>query len=420
MELCKKLCWANTMIGFPCFALPKRASDFLVLSKQVQPSRILGHYSRMNNQYLSLTQSNQWLPEFRSTRSLLTLIVIAEVITVVVLIAVSTNAGQFWLRIGPASLLAQWTAMCIGVCLNLCKPSLQPHSKTVAVFVALLVVALSAFMAVLIANVLQRTILTYTNPSLGVDSAWRIALVATLIAAAGLRYSYVQQQWLQEMQSTAKAKIDALTARIRPHFLFNSMNTLASLISVDAAKAETVVEDLSALFRAALKADQAISLQEELELAEQYLAIEQLRLGKRLQISRQIELSEVARKLQVPALILQPLVENAIYHGIATLAEGGELVLRATCTDEYVELEVKNPIGSTPAKPENLSKGNGMAIENIRARLRLAFGDRAQLTLANDASSNAVANRAFHASLRLPLSHTSLGEQATRQKSKTL
>jgi two-component system, LytTR family, sensor histidine kinase AlgZ len=339
----------------------------------------------------SLTQSNGWLPEFRSARSLLGLVVLAEVITVVVLIATSTQSTQFWLRIGPASLLAQWVVLCIGICLNLVRSSLRVRSVAMAAVMALVVVALAAFMAVLVADALQRTIFTYSNPSLGVDSAWRIAFVATILAAAGLRYSYVQQLWLSEMQSTARAKIDALTARIRPHFLFNSMNTLASLISIDARKAETVVEDLSALFRAALQSDQSITLAQELELAEQYLAIEQLRLGERLQIKRSIELDAAALATSIPALLLQPLVENAVYHGIQPKADGGVLRLEAKQAGDRIELAIENP---KPARAQ-ASSGNGMALENIRARLRLTFADQAKLDIQSSEQS-------FIARLSLP------------------
>jgi two-component system, LytTR family, sensor histidine kinase AlgZ len=367
--------------------------------KLVQLNLNLGHYlgDMPISVSSSLTQSNLWLPEFRSSRSLLGLMVLAQVITLVVLIATSTQATQFWPRLGPASLLAQWIALCVGICLNLARSSLLRRAPALAAAMSLLIVALAAFMAVLVADALQRTIFAYSNPSLGIDSAWRIAFVAAILAAAGLRYNYVQQQWLLEMQSTARAKIDALTARIRPHFLFNSMNTLASLISIDAEKAETVVEDLSALFRAALQSDQSITLAQELELAEQYLAIEQLRLGKRLQVVRDIALDAEALATTMPALLLQPLVENAVYHGIQPKVDGGVLRLSAKQTGGCIDIVIENPIG---AHAKDV-KGNGVALENIRARLRLAFAEQAQLLVE-------IKTDVFVATLRLPMNSHSV------------
>ena len=132
------------------------------------------------------------------------------------------------------------------------------------------------------------------------------------------------EQWQERVEAASKAQVDALQARIRPHFLFNSMNTIASLIRTRPAEAERTVEDLSDLFRAALgSAETPGTLGEELDLMDHYLRIEKLRLGDRLRV--EIEADELPRDLPLPRLLLQPLVENAIYHGVQPLADGGTI-----------------------------------------------------------------------------------------------
>src|SRR5690606_5465417 len=136
-----------------------------------------------------------------------------------------------------------------------------------------------------------------------------VAALAAIITAAALRYFYVQQQWAEQVQAKADAEVRALQARIRPHFLFNSMNSIASLVRRDPATAERAIEDLSDLFRAALGAGQGpATLDEEIILAERFLAIEKLRLGDRLKVDWQRE-DDLPLTLSMPRLILQPLVE---------------------------------------------------------------------------------------------------------------
>jgi len=150
------------------------------------------------------------------------------------------------------------------------------------------------------------------------------------------------------------------------------------LIAIDTVRAEQVVEDLSELFRAALKAGEVdIPLAEELTLAQHYLRIEQLRLGGRLHV--EYDLVDVPGELKLPSLLLQPLVENAVYHGIQPLAAGGTVRLSAHVEAGLLKITVENPFDARLSKSGNSKPGNGMAQANIAARLRLAFGTRANL-----------------------------------------
>jgi len=180
-------------------------------------------------------------------------------------------------------------------------------------------------------------------------------------------------EWAR-VRAEAKARFDALQARIRPHFLFNSMNTIASLIRVRPAEAEHAVENLSDLFRAALGSDTTTqsTLGEELDLVRRYLDIEKLRLGERLRVD--IDVHALPADLPLPALLLQPLVENAVYHGVQQLPEGGTVTIRGQREGTNVAIEIRNP-----CPPLRAAKRHGMALENTRARIEYHFGARGAL-----------------------------------------
>jgi len=217
--------------------------------------------------------------------------------------------------------------------------------------------------------------------------------ISTVVAAVILRHLYIQYQWRQRLQSETRARIEALQARIRPHFLFNSMNIIASLIAVDPETAEAVVEDLSELFRASLNdAGNQVPLQEELDLCERYVRIESLRLGERLQLDWQVD--EFPGTVQIPLLTLQPLLENAIYHGIQPLPEGGTIRLRIWVDDNRCNVEITNPL--PPANTRYQSQGNRMALNNIRSRLSVLYGSRAEL-------STTAADGRYATTLRFPV-----------------
>jgi two-component system sensor histidine kinase AlgZ len=201
------------------------------------------------------------------------------------------------------------------------------------------------------------------------------AAIAALIAAALLRYLFVLDQWQERVEAASKAQVDALQARIRPHFLFNSMNTIASLIRTRPAEAEQTVEDLADLFRAALGSGTAQgTLGEEIDLMEHYLRIEKLRLGERLRVD--LDIAALPRELPLPRLLLQPLVENAIYHGVQPLADGGTIRVEGRRVSGRVEIEIRNPLPPDAAPPRN-----GVALANIRARIEYHFGKRGELSV---------------------------------------
>jgi len=204
---------------------------------------------------------------------------------------------------------------------------------------------------------------------------WRNLGISAIISAVALRYLYVQHQWKQQVEAEARARVDALQARIRPHFLFNSLNTIAALTRSQPEQAEEAVEDLADMFRAILGGRDRVPLEEEIEVAKRYLHMESLRLGERLKI--EWDLQDLPLQQTIPPLLLQPLLENAVYHGIGPLPDGGTVSLRGYRDNKDVVLEVSNPL--PPPGCESGHDGNHMALENIRQRLELAFGSKGKL-----------------------------------------
>jgi len=204
--------------------------------------------------------------------------------------------------------------------------------------------------------------------------------ISAIISAIVLRYFYIQYQWKNKTKALATTQIQVLQARIRPHFLFNSMNTIASLIRFQPDKAEQVVEDFADLFRASLTDSQRTSFQTELTLCQQYVSIEILRFGKRLQVIWDV--AKVPQDACLPPLSLQPLLENAIYHGIQPLSKGGIINVIGCLQHKYITITITNPLPTISQK-----SGNHIAQENIQKRLQFFYAAPAKLTVFQSATS---------------------------------
>ncbi len=213
-------------------------------------------------------------------------------------------------------------------------------------------------------------------PLLGPDFAtWRPALWAAL--AAGLLLAWLDLRWRAHSPALAEARLMALTARIRPHFLFNSLNAVLGVIRSDPKRAEAALEELSELFRVLMRDNrELVTLSDEIALARQYLGLEKLRLGERLRVRWDIE--SCPPDALVPPLMLQPLLENAVYHGIERLESPGEIAIRVGREGDRVVFELTNPVAPGSAH----HAGNRMALANIRERLMLFFDLEAQLETA--------------------------------------
>lgn len=316
-----------------------------------------------------------WLPQFCSGPTLFALMVVAELVALVIVLVPDTGERGWLPRLGVLSVYVQWLALLNAVVLCSMRAFLQRLPERAGFFTAWAVgVAVTALGSAVVLRMDQALGLQLTAPlGGGVRFVFVNAAICALIAAALLRYLFVLERWRERVRAAAKAQVDALQARIRPHFLFNSMNTIASLIRTRPGDAERTVEDLSELFRAALGSDDGHgTLGDELDLVGRYLDIERLRLGDRLQVD--IDVDGVPRAFHLPRLLLQPLVENAIYHGIQPRADGGILRLRGRSLEAGVEIVLTNPL-----PPNAPVRGNGVALANIRARIEYHFGARGEL-----------------------------------------
>jgi two-component system sensor histidine kinase AlgZ len=215
------------------------------------------------------------------------------------------------------------------------------------------------------------------------------AVLLAGVAFAGLLWAWLDLRARIWHPANASARLAELQSRIRPHFLFNALNTALALVRVDPAKAEAVLEDLAQLFRTALaEVGSAVTLDEEIELARRYLAIEQVRFGPRLRVHWEID--PRVNTARVPPLVLQPLVENAVRHGVEPVPGGGDLWVRALRQRAQVVVTVSNTMGDEPGSP-----GHGMALHNVRERLRLLHDVGAQCDVWREGP-------VFHARIVLP------------------
>ncbi len=307
------------------------------------------------------------IPELCNTAALALLILFSQLLVVVLLFA---GGDISWVRFGLMSLFVQWIA--------LVSAGLLCALRRVAVNLGVALGALLAFGVVMVVTLLVGLTAEWVldrGPGAMARQVGQL-VIAGIITGLVLRYFYVQQRLRLQEQSELQARIQALQSRIRPHFLFNSMNIIASLIAVDPDTAESVVEDLSELFRASLnETGNQVPLSDELDLCERYLRIEGLRLGDRLQLDWQVSAPQPGVK--IPLLTLQPLLENAIYHGIQPLPEGGKITVKVQYEEQDVVIQVINPMPGADA--QRASEGNRMALQNIRSRLNVLYGSRGQL-----------------------------------------
>ncbi|MDD5383325.1 MAG: histidine kinase [Gallionella sp.] len=206
---------------------------------------------------------------------------------------------------------------------------------------------------------------------LGSDVAWfdvvRYMLLSVLVCGILLMYFHWRSQALS--RALHEARLQVLRARIRPHFLFNSINAVLSIVRAQPRQAEVALQDMADLFRMAMSdAQDLVPLRQEIELSKQYIALEKLRMGERLHVDWQIQ--DVPGDVLIPPLLLQPLLENAVYHGIEPLPQGGSIAVALHRSGDELRLRVDNPCAPSGTA---LHAGNKMALQNIRERLALLF-----------------------------------------------
>ena len=322
----------------------------------------------------SPTADEFFIPDLCTPRAVLMMFILTELLVVVYVLGATSLPRFDWNALALASLFVQWIVMLCAGLFCAARPLLARVRLPMGVMLCFAIILLVTLATSVVAVVtLGEGFYSSTDP-------WwlmRNLVVASVIGGIALRYFYLQQQLRAREQAELNARIESLRSRIRPHFLFNTMNSIASLIGSKPEEAERVVEDLSELFRASLveNSDHS-SLADELHLCELYLRIEQLRLGDRMRIIWDID--SHARGCEMPALLLQPLVENAVYHGVARIPEGGVIEVSAHALDGKVRVVITNPM---PTVEGYESDGHQMALDNIRQRLDALYGGDARLDI---------------------------------------
>lgn len=326
---------------------------------------------------LETSQRSELLPDLCAATATLPLVLIAALVAVVIAVARSHPAG-FWADLGRLALLCEFLTLTSAAALCILRRALR-HTHRILV----LALAFAVLIAIAwgIAEAAWFVLSAFgMNPPAGRGGRlpWvsRIVIVAVIVDALVLRYLYVSAEWRDRVRREATSRLQALTARIRPHFLFNTLNTAAALAADRPEATERTLEDLSELFRANLaERGPRVRLAEEFELVGHYLDIEKRRLGDRLTVVWRSAAETGAARL--PPLVVQPLVENAVTHGIEPADGGGEIAIEARRDGRCLRLRVSNTAAAAPAG----RGGHGIGLAGIRARLALAFGDEAGLTV---------------------------------------
>jgi two-component system sensor histidine kinase AlgZ len=324
------------------------------------------------------SERSLYLPDFCTSRTTLAIVLIVELTAFVLTLARQSAAVDFWTDLVRTSLFLLWIGLAGAALLCLLRPALShlsvaAGSAAVMALIAALVAAISVC-----AYLIGRTYVVVETgggplfPPHPLIFTLRNVCIGLIVCGLALRYFYVAHEWRVSVELRAAARVHALQARIRPHFLFNSMNTIAALTRTDPPRAESAVQDLADLFRATLsdKYD-TITLAEELEVARTYQRMEQLRLGQRLEVLWKTD--SLPGGALVPGLMIQPLLENAIYHGIEPRPDGGRVIISGEISSDLITIVVRNPLGGGPQQRD----GNRLALANIRERLALMYGERA-------------------------------------------
>lgn len=322
------------------------------------------------------------LPDFCTAGITLAVVLIVELVAILLTVARQPLQLNFWIDLSGNSLFMLWQGLICSAVLCRSKSWLTKksvaHAYTLTLTLMVVVALIVAESIYQVGQLMSMSLLDQLFPTQHSIFLLRTGAIAFIVSSLALRYFHISAEWRSSVELEAQARIRALQARIRPHFLFNSMNTIASLTRSNPARAEEAVEDLADLFRANLsEARSWITLKEELEIARIYQRIEALRLGERLKVEWKIH--DVPMRALVPSLLVQPLLENAVYHGIEPLSEGGTITVSGGFDGELIKLSVSNPLPEKSILPPHT--GHGIALDNIRQRLQLAWPGQATVEL---------------------------------------
>jgi len=337
-------------------------------------------------------EAGSFLPDFCGARTVFVVVLLAELIAITLTLA-QLPRQHVLVALAMYSLFTQWVALsCIAIlCIFRRHLNTLPNYKVgvISYLITLLTTLVITELAWWVQN--QWVLKDYFGHGHG-RFTLRIMGISAIAWALALRYFYVQFQLRQQILAEAESRFQALQARIRPHFLFNSMNTITSLIRRAPDAAEEVVEDLADLFRVSLQDRRGgVELREELALCRRYLRIEELRLSERLEVDWRMD--DLPDGVLLPSLILQPLLENAIYHGIEQLPSGGRVSVHSEVLPDRLRIHIENPLPEASAGAGR--GGNRLAQDNVAQRLTAFFGQPGLLSAERE-------NSRYHVTVTIP------------------
>lgn len=342
------------------------------------------------------THGQYFLPDFGSFSVALRVVFLAVIVAIIITIGRNeTFDERAWEDLNLLSAFALMLSFLAVVVLKMSSPLIRRMSVaggSAIVFVLLLLV-LTLGTELMVFALYDLGLISERWPDWHLTLLTRTLLIGMIMGMLGLRYLIVAHRAEADAKSEQEARMQALQSRIRPHFLFNSMNSIASLMRSDPGRAEAALQDLADLFRVLLAdARNLVPISAEREISRQYLEIEKLRLGDRLKVTWNV--NNVPRSALVPALTLQPLLENAIYHGIEPRFNGGTLKIELWADGETLNVLISNPLPEV--RKHSHTKGNKIAQDNIRQRLSTHFGDSASMQSFEEGSQ-------YHVKLKMPI-----------------
>lgn len=348
----------------------------------------------LTNMNVKPATATSFLPDFCRLPGVFLVVIICELIAIILTLSPLHPADDRWHNLSLISLFTQWLGLSSAALVCLLRKPLELRTAAQAGVILYLLLMLNTLLFGEAGY--QMLVLLELSPyGAYVDHAGfllRSLGMSAIIHAFTLRYFYIQAQWRRNVRAEAEARLQVLQARIRPHFLFNTMNTIACLIRDQPVQAEQAIEDLAELMRVSLNEQKMLHpFKDELSLCRHYMDIEQLRLGGRLQV--EWDITGQVESVEIPPLSLQPLVENAVYHGIEPLETGGKIIIRACRNGHWLELSVSNPL---PPSGQVSPTGHQVAQDNIRQRLQLAYAGQASFIVKQTAED-------YCAMLRIPM-----------------
>ena len=353
--------------------LGKKSNRF---NRQKEDSNaFLAEYETQTSVYM-FTNIGRW-------QYLIELFVASCVLAMVLVTAKSQSWQSIWsFNVLQYILYINWIVISFAVVINFFQRFLNRISQIRGLILSFIILQMIVITTTLFLNALAATLcckkIKWSNfttdtllSGLSLDLTYGI-----LLGVFCLRYLYVRDQWHRQESSELESRIQAMQARIQPHFLFNSLNSVVSLISIDPEKAEDLLINLSHLFRASFQQLRLVTLEEEIHICKQYIAIEKLRLAERLNVTWHLPNPRFLNCVQIPLLSLQPLLENSIFHGVERINGVCNVTILVEILGNTVNIVITNPYQPDGS---HVRQGNGIALENIKQRLKAYYGRHASL-----------------------------------------